>query len=99
MQRTMPGARRRGRPRTAWIDNIKTWTGLPVEESVRMTDDRDKWRKYSVRPWCGQRSDRGRLKNRTEQLPQAQPQPTSGMDLCSWGGYRFLSVCSVIEKN
>jgi len=38
MQGTMPGARRRGRPRTAWMDNIKTWTGLPVEESVRMTD-------------------------------------------------------------
>jgi len=44
MQGTMPGARRRGRPRTAWMDNIKTWTGLPVEESVRMTEDRDKWR-------------------------------------------------------
>jgi len=32
MQGTMPGARRRGRPRTAWMDNIKTWTGLPMEE-------------------------------------------------------------------
>jgi len=41
---TMPGARRRGRPRTAWMDNINTWTGLPVEESIRMTEDRDKWR-------------------------------------------------------
>jgi len=29
-----------------WLDSIKTWTGLPVEESVRMTMDRDKWRKY-----------------------------------------------------
>jgi len=46
MQGTMQGARRRGRPRTAWMDNIKTWTGLPVEESIRMTEDRDKWRKY-----------------------------------------------------
>ena len=46
MQGTMPGARRRGRPRTAWMDNIKTWIGLSVEESVRMTEDRDKWRKY-----------------------------------------------------
>jgi len=46
MQGTMPGARRRGRPHTAWMDNIKTWTGLPVEESVRMTENRDKWRKY-----------------------------------------------------
>ena len=42
---TMPGARRRGRPRTAWMDNIKSWTGLPAEESVRMTEYRDKWRK------------------------------------------------------
>ena len=46
MQRTMPGARRRGRLRTTWMDNIKTWTGLSVEESIRMTEDRDKWRKY-----------------------------------------------------
>jgi len=62
MQGIMSGARRRGRPRTAWIDNIKTWTGLSVEESVRMSEDRDKWRKYIH----GQPSDRGRLKNRTE---------------------------------
>ena len=46
MQGTMPGARRRGRPRTAWMDNIKTWTGLHVEESIRMTEDTGKWRKY-----------------------------------------------------
>jgi len=46
MQGTMPGARRQGKPRTAWMDNIKTWTGLSVEESVRMTKERDKWRKY-----------------------------------------------------
>ena len=49
MQGTMPGARRRGRPRTAWMDNIKTWTGLSVEESIRMTEDRME----KVRPWCG----------------------------------------------
>ena len=46
MQGTMSAAHRPGRPRTAWMDNIKTWTGLPVEESIRMTEDRDKWRKY-----------------------------------------------------
>ena len=46
MQVTMPVARRRGRPRTAWIDNIKSWTGLSVEESIRITEDGDKWRKY-----------------------------------------------------
>jgi len=25
---------------------LETWTGLPVEQSIRMTEDRDKWRKY-----------------------------------------------------
>ena len=42
MQQTMPGAPRRGRTRTAWMDNINTWTGLSVEESIRMTEDWDK---------------------------------------------------------
>jgi len=42
MQGTMPGARRQGRQRTVWVDKISTWTGLSVEESVRMTEDRDK---------------------------------------------------------
>jgi len=37
-QGTVPGAHR--------MDSIKTWTGLPVEESVRMTENRDKWRKH-----------------------------------------------------
>ena len=46
MQRTMPDARRRGRPRKAWVDNINRLAKFPVEESVRMTEDRDKWRKY-----------------------------------------------------
>jgi len=36
---------RRGRSSMAWMD-VNTWTGLPVEESIRMTKDRDKWRKY-----------------------------------------------------
>ena len=66
IQGTVPGARMRGRPRTAWMDNIKTWTGLPVEESIRMTEDRDKWRKY-VHGVANPRMDRGPLKNRTEQ--------------------------------
>jgi len=28
------------------IDNINTCTGLSMEQSVRMTEDRNKWRKY-----------------------------------------------------
>ena len=42
----MQRACRRGRPLAAWMDNIKTRTGLPVEESIRMTEDRDKLTKY-----------------------------------------------------
>ena len=34
MQGTMPSARRRARPRTAWMNNIKMWAGLY------------KWREY-----------------------------------------------------
>jgi len=49
MQGTMPGARRQGRPCTAWMDNIiKTWT--------------------STLHWCGQPTDRGRLKIRSDQI-------------------------------
>jgi len=50
MQGRMPGARRRGRPRTAFMDNIKTLTGLSVEESIRMTSQ---GQMEKVRPWCG----------------------------------------------
>jgi len=28
------------------MDNIKTWTVLSAEQSIRMREDRDKWRKY-----------------------------------------------------
>ena len=66
MQGTMPGACRRGRPLTAWMDNIKTWTGLPVEESIRMTEDIDKWRKYAhMWPTLGSRT--AKEQNRTAQ--------------------------------
>ena len=44
MQGTMPDAHRRGRPQTAWVDNISTWTGLLVKETNQ--NDRYKWRKY-----------------------------------------------------
>jgi len=39
----MPVSCRLGRPRTPWMDNINTWTGLSVGESIRMTEDRDKY--------------------------------------------------------
>jgi len=66
MQGTMPGAHRRGRPRTAWIDNIKTWTGLPMEGSIRMADDRDSLNRESTSmmwPTLGSRT--AKKQNRT----------------------------------
>jgi len=64
----MPGVRRRGRPRTAWIDNIKTWTGLSVEESVGMTEDIDKWESTSM-AWPNLGSRMTKEQNRTCILP------------------------------
>jgi len=49
---TMPGARRRERPRTAWMDNIKTWTGLTMEKSIRMAEDVRKYT-FMVCPTLG----------------------------------------------
>ena len=61
MQGRMPRACRRGRPRTTWVDNVETWTGLRVWKSQ---NDRGQGQMEKVRPWCGQPSDQGRLKNR-----------------------------------
>jgi len=47
--RELPGERDNARNNarcTQAMDSIKMWTGLSMEESVRMTEDRDKWRKY-----------------------------------------------------
>jgi len=70
MQETMPGARRRGRPPTAWMDNINTWTGLSVVESMRMTEDRDKWRKY-VHGVANTRSKKAKEQKITVGIPPA----------------------------
>ena len=47
IQGTIPGPRRRGRPRTAWMYNINTWTGLLMEVWIRMTEDWDNGLRYS----------------------------------------------------
>jgi len=50
------------------MDNIKTWTGLSLEESIRMTKDRDKRRKYVHGvDRSGQRSRMAKEQNRTPQ--------------------------------
>lgn len=44
IQGTTPGSRARGRPKTAWMDNIAAWTGLSVDQLVRRVQDRQQWR-------------------------------------------------------
>jgi len=60
MQGTMPGARRRERPRTACMDGQHQ----AVKESIRMTEDRDTWKSTSmVCPTIGSRT--AKEQNRT----------------------------------
>ena len=46
MQGTMPGACRRGRPLWPGWTTSRRGQNSPAEESIRMTEDSDKWRKY-----------------------------------------------------
>jgi len=53
------------------MDKIKTWTGLSVEESIKMTEDRDKWRKYMyVTAWPTLESRTAKEQSRTEQTKE-----------------------------
>ena len=39
------GKRKRGRPRTRWLDKIKEATGLNMQQLAELTRDRNEWRK------------------------------------------------------
>ena len=43
LQRTVKGARRRGRQKKSWEDNIKEWTGMGFGNSMRAAEDREGW--------------------------------------------------------
>ena len=45
MQGTVPGGRRRGRPKKCWHDNIKEWMELPLAKTLRLAEDKDGWSK------------------------------------------------------
>ena len=44
LQRTVKGARRRGRQKKRWEDNIKEWTGMGFGDSLRSAEDREGWK-------------------------------------------------------
>ena len=41
---TVKGARRRGRQKKRWEDNIKEWTGMGFGDSLRAAEDREGWK-------------------------------------------------------
>ena len=43
------GKRGRGRPRTAYLDNIREWTGLTSHEAFQATHNREDWREICMR--------------------------------------------------
>ena len=48
MQGTVAGARKRGRQRKCWIDNIKEWTAMTTQNLLIAANNRDTWRRESV---------------------------------------------------
>ena len=44
LQGTMKGARRRGRQKKRWEDNVKEWTGMDFEDSLRAAEDTERWK-------------------------------------------------------
>ena len=44
LQGTVKGARRRGRQKKRWEDNVKEWTGMGFGDSLRAMEDREKWK-------------------------------------------------------
>ena len=44
VQGTVKGARRRGRQKKRWEDNIKEWTGMGFGDSLRTAEDREGWK-------------------------------------------------------
>ena len=43
MQGTIAGARKQGKPRMRWMDNMEEWTGMPFEDLLKKMRDRRKW--------------------------------------------------------
>ena len=48
MEGAVAGNRKRGRPRTQWIDNIKEWMGMSAQDAGNMAKNRDVYRQAVV---------------------------------------------------
>ena len=53
LQGTVKGARRRGRHKHRWEDNIKERTGMAFGDSLREAEDREGWKGIvATHLWC-----------------------------------------------
>ena len=53
LQGTVKGARRRGRQKKRWEDNIKESTGMGFGDSLRAAEDREWWKGIlQCHVWC-----------------------------------------------
>lgn len=50
MEGNVEGKRARGRQRRTWMDDIKDWTNLSLQERNRQAENRERWRVISSRP-------------------------------------------------
>ena len=53
LQGTVKGARRRGRQKKRWEDNIKEWMGMGFGDSLRAAEDKEGWKGIvQLHLWC-----------------------------------------------
>jgi len=98
--RELPGERNNARNNARCTQARKTTHGLNRRHQVvdrtlcgRVNQNDRGWRLMEkVRPWCGQPSDRGRLRNTTEQNPPPRPPEGEGCEVLRSA---CLSVCSL----
>ena len=50
LQGKAKGRRRQGRQKRRWEDNIREWTDPEFAKSQRAVENREKWRKLTVKP-------------------------------------------------
>ncbi len=48
LQGTVQGGRKKGRQRKRWEDNIQECTGLSLADTLRLSEDREGWRKLAM---------------------------------------------------
>ena len=53
LQGTVKGARRRGRQKKRWEDNIKKWTEMGFGDSLKAAEDREGWKGIVCNVICG----------------------------------------------